>query len=214
VGDRRLKIYDRRDNLAVDQLLPLLEHMQNYIWRRHLVTAAGRLITDNPDESHTRRLVVGFADMVAFTRTTRELPAVELLELVDQFHAVAADLVAIHHGRVVKTVGDEVLFITQLPSAAAEIALGLLEKVTEIESLPELRIGMALGPVSTRFGDVYGEVVNIASRLTTHAKPGRILIDANLAQALDDGPYSVRGRRTLNVRGYRHLQSWGLTART
>jgi adenylate cyclase len=198
---------------AVDQLLPLLETMQNYIWRRHLATAAGRLMTESPDGPHTRTLVVGFADMVEFTRTTRELLPFELLELVDEFQAVATDLVATHHGRVVKTVGDEVLFITEQPAAAAEIALGFIEHVDEIESLPQLRIGMALGPVLTRFGDVYGEVVNIASRLTTHAKPGRILIDANLAEALeDDGAYRVRPRRTLNVRGYSRLRSWGLTA--
>jgi adenylate cyclase len=198
---------------AVDQLLPLLETMQNYIWRRHLATAAGRLMTERPDGSHTRTLVVGFADMVEFTRTTRELPPFALLDLVDRFQAVAADLVATHHGRVVKTVGDEVLFITEQPAAAAAIALGLIEQLADIESLPDLRIGMALGPVLTRFGDVYGEVVNIASRLTTHAKPGRILIDANLAEALKhEGTYRARRRRTLKVRGYRHLQSWGLTA--
>jgi adenylate cyclase len=187
--------------------------MQNYVWRRHLATAAGRLMTESPAGSHTRTLVVGFADMVEFTRTTRELPPLELLELVDGFQAVAADLVATHHGRVVKTVGDEVLFITEHPAEAAEIALGFIEQVRAIESLPQLRIGMALGPVLTRFGDVYGEVVNIASRLTTHAKPGRILIDAALAEALEhDSTYRVRPRRALNVRGYRRLQSWGLTA--
>jgi adenylate cyclase len=198
---------------AVEQLLPLLETMQNYIWRRHLATAAGRLMTKSSDGSHTRTLVVGFADMVEFTRTTRQLSAFELLELVEGFHAVAADLVATHHGRVVKTIGDEVLFISEQPSAAAQIAVGLIDKVAEFESLPELRIGMALGPVLTRFGDVYGEVVNIASRLTTHAKPGGILIDANLAEALDHDPtFRVRPRRALNVRGYHHLRSWALTA--
>ena len=198
---------------AVEELLPLLETMQNYIWRRHLATAAGRLMTARSDGSPTRTLVVGFADMVEFTRTTRELPPFELLELVDGFQAAAAELVATHHGRVVKTVGDEVLFVTEQPDDAAEIALGLIDQFATIDWLPELRIGMALGPVLTRFGDVYGEVVNIASRLTTHAKPGRILIDAGLADELEhNSTYRVRPRRTLNVRGYRHLRSWGLTA--
>lgn len=202
---------DRIRNVA-DELLPLMETMQSYVWRRHLATAAGRFMTATPDSSHSRTLVVGFADMVEFTRTTRRLSPFELLELVEDFQGVAADVVATHHGRVVKTVGDEVLYVVDDPAAAAEISLGLLDAVGESDSLPELRIGMALGSVLTRFGDVYGEVVNIASRLTTHAKPGRVLIDTTLADALRcDGGYQLRARRPLQVRGYSHLRCWGLT---
>jgi adenylate cyclase len=202
---------DRIQDTA-DRLLPLLESMQTYIWRRHLAAAAGRLITARPGESNTRTLTVGFADMVEFTRTTRELPPFELIELVDQFQEVAAGLVAIYHGRVVKTVGDEVLFVTEQPEAGAEIALGLIEEVADIGSLPDLRIGIALGPVLTRFGDVFGEVVNIASRLTTHSEPAQILIDDHLAEALEDHhAYRIRHRRDLRVRGYRRLPSWALT---
>lgn len=194
------------------RVLPLLQKMQNYVWRRHLAAAAGRLLTTLPEESENRTLVIGFADMVGFTRTTRRLTPLELTTLIDRFQAVATELVGAHHGRVVKTVGDEVLFVTEQPADGAEIALGLIERLDDEETLPELRIGLAVGEVVTRFGDVYGEVVNIASRLTTHAKPGRILIDRNLASALEsDDRYRIRHRRPLSVRGYRHLQPFGLT---
>ena len=194
------------------RVLPLLQKMQNYVWRRHLAAAAGRLLTTQPEESENRTLVVGFADMVGFTRTTRRLTPLELTTLIDRFQAVATEVVGSQHGRVVKTVGDEVLFVTERPADGAEIALQLVERLDDEESLPELRIGLAVGSVVTRFGDVYGEVVNIASRLTTHAKPGRILIDRNLASALEhDDRYRVRHRRPLSVRGYRHLQPFGLT---
>jgi adenylate cyclase len=70
---------------------------------------------------------------------------------------------------------------------------------------------LAVGDVVTRFGDVYGEAVNIAARLTTHARPGRILVDRNLAAALEhDSRFELRTRRPLAVRGYRHLQQWEL----
>jgi len=197
---------------AAERLLALTERTQNYIWRRHLAAAAGRLVTASPDGSNTRTVVVGFADMVDFTRTTRRLSLFAFIELVERFHAVAGELVSSQRGRVVKTVGDEVLFITDLPADAAEIALGLIEAQADIDSLPQLRIGMALGEVLTRFGDVYGEVVNIASRLTTHAKPGRICVDRTLAEALKHhSSYRVRPRRPRRVRGYRHLPSWGLS---
>ena len=194
------------------RVLPLLQKMQNYVWRRHLAAAAGRLLTTLPEESENRTLVVGFADMVGFTRTTRRLTPLELTTLIDRFQSVATDVVGSQHGRVVKTVGDEVLFVTEQPEDGAEIALQLVERLDDEETLPELRIGLAVGPVVTRFGDVYGEVVNIASRLTTHARPGRILIDRNLASVLEhDDRYRIRHRRPLSVRGYRHLQPFGLT---
>ncbi|MDQ2707983.1 MAG: adenylate/guanylate cyclase domain-containing protein [Actinomycetota bacterium] len=117
--------------------------------------------------------------MVGFTRTTRRLIPVELTRLIDRFQSVATEVVGGQHGRVVKTVGDEVLFVTEQPVHGAEIALQLIERLAEIDTLPELRVGLAVGQVVSRFGDVYGEVVNIAARLTTHAKPGRILVDRN-----------------------------------
>jgi adenylate cyclase len=194
------------------RLLPMIQQMQTYIWRRHLAATAGRLLTHLPEEADTRNLVVGFADMVGFTRTTRRLTPAELTSLIDGFQSVAVEVVSGQHGRVVKTVGDEVLFVTEDAANGAEIALQLLERVAENKTLPELRIGLAYGSVVTRYGDVYGEVVNIAARLTTHAKPGRILVDRNFAGALEgDQGFRLRQRRPLSVRGYRHLQPWGLT---
>ncbi|WP_084215668.1 adenylate/guanylate cyclase domain-containing protein [Pseudonocardia spinosispora] len=195
-----------------DEVLPLLKEMQTYVWRRHLAAAAGRLLTGMPGQSDTRELVIGFADMVGFTRASRQLSPAELSALIEEFQNVTSDVVAHGHGRVVKTVGDEVLFVADQPADGAEIALTLLERLAESPTLPELRIGLAVGPVTSRFGDVYGEVVNIAARLTTNARPGRILVDRNLAAVLEnDSRFHVRVRRPLAVRGYRHLQSWGLT---
>jgi adenylate cyclase len=194
------------------RVVPLLRDMQTFVWRRHLAAAAGRLLAALPGESETRTLVIGFADMVGFTRATRQLNPGELTVLIENFQGVVAEVVATGNGRVVKTVGDEVLFVTDQPGDGAEIALNLLDRVAELDILPELRIGLAVGPVVVRFGDVYGEAVNIAARLTTNVQPGRILVDRNLAAALEhDGRFQVRLRRPLAVRGYRHLQSWGLT---
>jgi adenylate cyclase len=196
---------------VVNEVLPLLRQMQSYIWRRHLAAAAGRLLVSDHEDSGTRELAVGFADMVEFTRATRELAPTELIRLIENFQGVAGAVVAGGNGRVVKTVGDEVLFTTDRPEDGAEIALKLLEEMAGSPELPDLRIGLALGDVVTRFGDVYGEAVNIAARLTTNARPGRVLVDRNLAASLEhDERFRLRLRRPLAVRGYRHLQSWGL----
>lgn len=195
-----------------DQVVPLLREMQTYVWRRHLAAAAGRMLTSLPETTETRSLTVGFADMVGFTKATRQLDPGDLAVLIEDFQGAVSNVVASAGGRVVKTVGDEVLFVADDPSDGAEIALALLDRVAESPTLPELRIGLAVGPVVTRFGDVYGEAVNIAARLTTNARPGRILVDRNLAASIEhDDRFQLRFRRPLAVRGYRHLQPWGLS---
>jgi adenylate cyclase len=194
------------------RILPLIEQMQNYVWRRHLAAAAARLLPALGEHSETRDLVVGFADMVEFTRLTRQISPSELTDLIDEFQAVTAEVVTGRHGRVVKHVGDEVMYTAERPETGADIAIELMERVAVIDGLPRLRIGMASGPVVSRFGDVYGEAVNVAARLTAHGKPGRILVDRAVAEALTGSDeYRLKARRLLKVHGYRHLPAWRLT---
>ena len=198
-----------------ERVIPLLEYTQDYVWRRHLAAAAVRLLAAAPEESDTRTVTVGFADLVGFTRASRRLGPTELTALLEDFHALATDVVATCGGRVVKTVGDEVLFSVDEPIDGAEIALRLIERLdvspSPLTTSPRLRVGVANGEVVTRFGDVYGEAVNIAARLTANARPGRVLVDRNLAAALDgDDRFRLDSRRPLAVRGYRHLQQWEL----
>ena len=78
-------------------------------------------------------------------------------------------------------------------------------------SLPQLRIGIAHGMVLTRYGDVYGEVVNLASRLTSEARPDTVLVDREIAEALRDDPrYDIKRVGTKHTRGYAHLKAWSL----
>ncbi|HEY4006270.1 MAG TPA: adenylate/guanylate cyclase domain-containing protein [Pseudonocardia sp.] len=193
------------------RLVPALEELQDYVWRRHLAVAAGRLMASAPDEADVRMLTVGSTDLVGFTRTARRLTPSQLIELIELFHGIAGDLIADHGGRIVKTVGDAVLFVTDRPEDAADIALELLARSVDVSEMPELRTGLATGSVLTRFGDIYGEVVDNASRLCVHARPGRILIEQELARRLRDNPrYSLRLRRQISDRGYPRLHPWGL----
>jgi adenylate cyclase len=119
------------------------------------------------------------------------------------------------HGRVVKSLGDEVLFVADSAHDAAEIAVGLSGPARSARGLPQLRVGMALGRILIRFGDVYGPAVNLASRLTSLARPGMVLVDRELAQALrGEHAYRLHPRRPAAVRGYSHLRSWSLRPRT
>jgi adenylate cyclase len=185
------------------RLLPVLEDIQGYVWRRHLAAHAGRVLA----EPAGHPVVVGFADMVGFTSLARQLGEDGLGELLEGFEATAAEVVARHGGRVVKMLGDEVMFVADTPAAGADIALELLAG----GQAPQLRAGLALGRVLPRYGDVYGPVVNLAARLTGIARPGTALADPELAGALRGDPrYELHQLRPHAVRGFSRLRPWAV----
>ena len=195
----------------VGTLLPVVEKLQSYVWRRHLAAAAGRMLSASAAEMSAQTMVVGFADIVGYTTTTRHADVDELSALLEGFEENAAEVIAEFHGRVVKTVGDEVLFVADNASDAAEIALRLTDPTRIDDGLPTLRVGLAMGQVLSRFGDVYGSVVNVAARLTALARPGTVLVDREVAQALgEDDRYRLKSRRPTAVRGFHRLRSWAL----
>jgi adenylate cyclase len=192
---------------AAGALLPLLREVQDYVWRRHLAANADRLLATSGGGDR-RELAVGFADLVGYTSRSRGMGGRELGAMVEDFESTAAEVIARHHGRVVKTVGDGVLFTAASAADAVEIGLELPDAWTA-EERPPLRTGAAYGAVLTRLGDVYSPVVNLASRLTSLARPGTLLVDRELADRLRDVPgYRVRPLRRVSVRGYDHLQPW------
>ncbi len=205
---------ERQLGRLVERLTPDLERLQDFVWRRHLAAYSVRMLVAPDEAIEERRQVVGFADMVGFTSLTRRSTEAELVAVVDRFDALAAEVVADNHGRIVKMLGDEVLFVADSPADGAEIALTLLERAEAAEGMPALRAGLALGRVLNRFGDVYGSVVNIASRLTSVARPGTVLVDRELTEALeaigDGDAFTVRHRRPVSVRGYARLRSSSL----
>jgi adenylate cyclase len=166
-------------------LLPEFEQFLVYVWRRQLAAATGRVVQSDDIDTVNRRLAVGFADLVGFTRLSRSIEEEALGELVEAFETTAADIVAAHGGRLVKTLGDEVLFVSEDPATAAEIGLRLVESMEADPGMPALRVGMAFGSVTGRMGDVFGTTVNLASRLTSVAPKDSVLIDGELVLALE-----------------------------
>lgn len=196
---------------AMAELVPMIEQLQSYVWRRHVLAVASRQLLAPTTSAQETAQVVGFADIVNYTRQSRTLGQEELERLVDQFEANALAIITEHRGRIIKTIGDEVLFVTEDPTDGARIGLELAEGHLRDEEFPELRVGMAYGPVLARLGDVYGPVVNLASRLTSTTRPGRILIDRDMANALGEtDEFRLRRIRRTSVKGYRHLEPWSL----
>ena len=76
-------------------------------------------------------------------------------------------------------------------------ALDIARRLVDDEELPALRVGLARGTVTTREGDFFGPVVNLAARLVALAEPGAILVDASIAQGLDPGSVTPLGTRAV-----------------
>ena len=198
---------------VVESVVPLLERLQGYAWRRQLAVYLARMAAQGNDDTTTgpAQLAIGFVDMSRFTMLTRKATEAELRSLLDTFETFATDIVGQHGGRIVKTIGDEVLFQADAPAVAAQIAVELLEAAEQDDQLPQLRAGLAYGPVVSRLGDVYGSTVNIASRLTSVARPGWVLVDREMHAALVGDPrWRLRPRRPESVRGFHRLHSWRL----
>jgi len=186
-----------------------LEGLLVYTWRRQLAAAVSRLSTDrgDPEDPVGAELTVGFADLVSYTRLSQRLDQRELGKLVQRFEGLASDVITGGGGRVVKTVGDEVLFTADDPASGAVIALSLSEQLAVDDVVPDVRIGLAHGPVLRSLGDVYGVTVNLASRLTTLAQPGTVVTDQDTGAVLarDEDLVLVPQRRRI-VRGFGTLQ--------
>ncbi len=164
-------------------MLPRLYPMFEAVHRRHLVESARRysLWGASATEASTTEAVVGFADLVGYSALNEHLTAGELDALIDRFEQRALDAVARPGGRLVKVIGDEVMFAAGSATDAALVAGHLLDAT----DLPPLRIGLATGTVLAREGDLYGTPVNLAARLEALAEPGQALVDAETARRLD-----------------------------
>jgi adenylate cyclase len=175
--------------------LPMFPAVLEQVWRRHLQVAARRRILRGDVEGSPGQ-IVGFADLVGFTALAQQVTDEELAEVVDQFERLAYDVVVAGGGRVVKMIGDEVMFLVEDPVAAAEIALGLAEASRDAAELSDVRVGMAVGPVIEREGDAFGVTVNLASRATAIAYPGTVVVSSELRELLEGRPeYAFRTMR-------------------
>ncbi len=126
-------------------------------------------------------MVVGFVDLVGFTTRSITISASDLAALVSRFEALATDTVSRLGGRLVKFIGDELMFVATDPTRGCEIGRALLQAFGADPALTP-RGGMAYGPVLAKVGDYFGAIVNLASRLVDQAVPNEILITVDLAE--------------------------------
>lgn len=146
---------------------------------------------------------VGFADLVDSTSWTQQLDLPALSRALSDFDATASEIIVGRDGRVVKLIGDEVMFVANDAVAAVEIALALVTAFASRDVLPPVRVGIATGEVLTRDGDYSGPVVNLAARAVKIASPSTLLVDHATREALHDCPsLACSEARSYSLKGF------------
>lgn len=202
-GDTELDLSRRLRAMAEalqPNLGPALAWMANLHVRERVqeeYIAQAELQTGRP-LANARDVAVGFVDMVGFTRLGSSLPVDELSSVAQRL-ATLADEVAEPPVQLVKTIGDAAMLVSTDPAALLAAVFELVERAPQAgEDLPELRAGLAAGPAVRRAGDWFGHTVNLASRVTGHARAGSVLATEELHDQLEDGyQWSFIGERRL-----------------
>ena len=188
----------------IEQIKDPFEDLLIYVWRRHLAAAVARVeaLRSNAEDLNTVQLTVGFADIVSFTALSNRLTEERIGDLVELFESRCSDVVTAQGGRVIKSIGDSVLFVSEDPIGAYNIAEGIINVVGRDSRMPDIRLGLATGSVVMRLGDVFGPPVNLAARLTAVARRNRIIIDKATAALLPDDDFETRRLPARPVRGF------------
>jgi class 3 adenylate cyclase len=156
------------------------------VFRQHIVSARTHFEGVITDASATVTCGIGFADLTGFTQLTQMLDPVELFDLLTEFGGSVSDLVHADGGRLVKFIGDEVMWVTSTPELLAKVAMDLVEHPRAREAGLQVRAGLAFGAVLGIGGDYFGTPVNLAARLVAAAAPGQILASADVRDELPD----------------------------
>lgn len=203
-GDHATGSRTRSALRLVEELNPRFEELLLYAWRRHLAAAVARIeaLGANEENLHTTQVTVGFADIVGFTALSNEVSRDRIGDIVEIFESRCADVVATNRGRLIKSLGDSVLFVHPEAISAYDIAQGIIHVFGRDQRMPEVRVGLASGAVVMRLGDVFGPPVNMAARLTAVARRNRIIIDQETADRLPEDQFETRRLPARPVRGF------------
>ena len=183
-------------------LLDGLTERLDPILRRQMLQAVERTRRTSIDmiDRFQYRYAVGFVDLVGFTALSRDMGAQELSAFMGRFEGEAHDVATNAGARVVKLIGDEVMFVATDPVAACRAAIALMDAFNGEYVGVVPRGGMAYGNVVLRSGDYYGSIVNLASRLVDEAVPLELLVTDALAEAAVECEFEPAGRRM--VKGF------------
>jgi adenylate cyclase len=188
---------------AATGMFSVISQSMTNLLREHMMLAVHRQRAGaRPAGPVAAGTCIGFVDLVASTEWSASMPLRAQADAVARFESAAWDIVTGEDARIVKLIGDEVMFMAVNPLVACRIALRLCEAVEAEPSLPSARGAVGLGDVVDRDGDYYGPLVNLVARAVKSAAPGEVVVTRELRDECEERSpgtltYEALGSRTL-----------------
>ncbi len=219
---RRLGLDDTTARIYVldhiKERIDVFEAAFAHAWRRQLEALLSRTEKEVARRGHVEakkrfplNRSLGFVDMVAYTERSTKLGS-DLPGLIERFEDECRFTVTEAGGRVVKMIGDAVLFIADDLSTGLKVVTSLIERLGADDMILPVRASFVRGDVFSRSGDVFGPTVNLAARLVDKAPVGKILTDASTAAAIAAGKggagYSLEEFPSESLRGVGTVQPY------
>jgi adenylate cyclase len=171
-------------------------------------------------------VAVLMADLVGFTQTASSLSPAELVDDLNELFMQFDEACAARGVEKIKTIGDAYMAVAGLDvsaadpvAAAVDLALDMLAALKGPHTHWQIRIGIHTGPVvagiigSRKFAyDVWGDTVNVASRLESTSLPNRIQVSQPVAEALD-GRFALESRGQVEIKGKGAMSTWFVVGR-
>jgi class 3 adenylate cyclase len=170
------------------EFVPRVGAMIDAVHRHHLISTRTFIEGVVSGPSASVQCGVGFADLSGFTALTQMLTPAELSTMLTEFGATVSDVVHADGGRVVKFLGDAVMWVSSHPERLAKAAIDLVDHPRARQAGLQVRAGLGYGQILALNGDYFGNAVNLAARLVAAAAPGQILAAAELHEQLPDWP--------------------------
>ncbi|HUR14468.1 MAG TPA: adenylate cyclase regulatory domain-containing protein [Mycobacteriales bacterium] len=186
---------------AVSRLVPRIGQMLDAVHRQHLEATRVHFEGIDVGDRAAFRCGVGFADLSGFTHLSHHLELAELSQVLTIFEEQTTDTVQAHGGRIVKFLGDAVMWVSAVPGDLARIAYDLVTHPRAAMEGIDVRAGVAYGLVLAQDGDYFGTPVNLASRLVARAEPGEVLTAGDLVDVLGVEWSAVPGEEA-TLRGF------------
>lgn len=191
-----------RANSEAVTLLPLLFQGIEVLLRRHILVARRSILAvDRQAGVEVQPLAIGFVDLVGSTALAQQLSTAELGAVLGEFESVVADTATDLGARVVKLIGDEVMYSAPDPVVACRVGLTVAEALRAHPVLPAVRGGIASGAVMLRDGDCFGPVVNLAARAVKLARPGHVVVSADV-RAATRGAFACLPLAPARIKGF------------
>jgi adenylate cyclase len=170
-----------------------------HAWIEHSVNHVETALEAEGIESHVPQPpAICFVDLTGYTRLTEERGDRFAADVAAQLASLVKDISRRRGGSPIRWLGDGGMFHFRDPAHAVEAGLDMVEQAPAI-GLPPAHIGIHAGPVIFQDGDVYGRIVNIASRLASVAQAGQVVVSEEVARLTDEfsfediGPVTLKG---------------------